>query len=175
MLNFKTISKKNISLIGLMGSGKSIIGKELSKIFNCDLYDSDSEIEKITGDSIINLFKHKGEKYFRQVEEKVCLNLLKKDNCIISLGGGSIINLNIRKYIYKFSLSIYLKTDIDILVERLNKSKKRPLLNNVDKKTKLIEIYNSRKRYYNKADIIINNNFNKKEILNRIKTEIITK
>jgi Shikimate kinase len=172
MLKFELKGKKNISLIGLMGSGKSIIGKDISKIYNIDFYDSDKEIESITGKSINNIFTENGEKYFREIEEKTCLELLKKNNCIISLGGGSIISQKVRKYIYYNSYCIYLKTNINILVERLNKSNKRPLLNNVDKKSKLMEIYNSRKEYYNNADLIINNNFNRKELIKEIKSKI---
>ena len=172
MLNFKKIRKKNMTLIGLMGSGKSIIGKELSAYYGIKLYDSDNEIEKKVGQKISDIFKNKGETYFRVIEEKVCLDLLEKENCIISLGGGSITSIKTRNKIEKNSFSIYLKVDVDILVKRLSNSIKRPLLKNKDKKNKLNEIYKERKKYYNDANLIIENNFNKKYVLENIKTSI---
>ena len=172
MLNFKKIRKKNMTLIGLMGSGKSIIGKELSTYYGIKLYDSDNEIEKKVGQKISDIFKNKGETYFRVIEEKVCLDLLEKENCIISLGGGSITSIKTRNKIEKNSFSIYLKVDVDILVKRLSNSIKRPLLKNKDKKNKLNEIYKERKKYYNDANLIIENNFNKKYVLENIKKSI---
>ena len=172
MLNFKKIRKKNMTLIGLMGSGKSIIGKELSTYYGIKLYDSDNEIEKKVGQKISDIFKNKGEIYFRAIEEKVCLDLLEKENCIISLGGGGITSIKTRNKIEKNSFSIYLKVDVDILVKRLSNSIKRPLLKNKDKKNKLNEIYKERKKYYNDADLIIENNFNKKNVLENIKKSI---
>ena len=172
MLNFKKIRKKNMTLIGLMGSGKSIIGKELSTYYGIKLYDSDNEIEKKVGQKISDIFKNKGETYFRVIEEKVCLDLLEKENCIISLGGGSITSIKTRNKIEKNSFSIYLKVDVDILAKRLSNSIKRPLLKNKDKKNKLNEIYKERKKYYNDANLIIENNFNKKYVLENIKKSI---
>ena len=172
MLNFKKIRKKNMTLIGLMGSGKSIIGKELSTYYGIKLYDSDNEIEKKVGQKISDIFKNKGEIYFRAIEEKVCLDLLEKENCIISLGGGGITSIKTRNKIEKNSFSIYLKVDVDILVKRLSNSIKRPLLKNKDKKNKLNEIYKERKKYYNDANLIIENNFNKKYVLENIKKSI---
>ncbi len=99
MMTLNEIKKRNICIIGLMGSGKSIIGKDLSKYLNFKFYDTDKEIELKTKKSINEIFEKDGESYFRKIEEKICLELLTKNNCIISLGGGSIINKNIRKAI----------------------------------------------------------------------------
>lgn len=172
MLNFKKIGKKNICLIGLMGSGKSIIGKELSNIYDTNFFDSDLEIEKKENLSINLIFKNYGENYFRKVEEEICLSLLNKSNTIISLGGGSIINNKIRKSIENSSYSIYLKVDINILMKRLNNSNRRPLLQTTDKKNKLENLYKVRKKFYNNADLIIENNKNKKEAIKEIESYI---
>tara|TARA_Y100001970_G_C14082666_1_gene775592 strand:- start:536 stop:1060 length:525 start_codon:yes stop_codon:yes gene_type:complete len=172
MLNIKKVGKKNICFIGLMGSGKSVIARELSRISNMNYFDSDYEIEKENGQTINEIFKKKGEGYFRKLEEKKCLELLEKQECIISLGGGSITNEKIRKRIKKNSYSIFLNVDIDILVNRLNNSKKRPLLKNVNKKEKLEEILISRKKYYNEANLIIENNFKKDLVIDIIKKKI---
>ena len=155
-----------------MGSGKSVIGKDLGRILKVKHFDSDNEIEKDQGTSINHIFKNYGENHFRQIEEKICINLLNKKNIVISLGGGSIINKNIRKIIKSSSFSIYLKVNLDVLTKRLNSSNKRPLLKNVDKKDKLDQLYSERKEFYNKADLVIENNFDKSDILNKIKSKI---
>ena len=155
-----------------MGSGKSVIGKDLSRILKVKHFDSDNEIEKNQGTSINYIFKNYGESHFRKIEEEICIDLLNRKNVVISLGGGSIINGNIRKIIKSSSLSIYLKVNLDVLSKRLNSSNKRPLLKNVDKKDKLNQLYNERKEYYNKADLVIENNFEKNDILKKIKSKL---
>ena len=172
MLNFKKINKKNICFIGLMGSGKSVIGKELSKLLKYDFFDSDLEIEKTVGEDISDIFLNKGEDFFRAIEEKTCTRLLNTSDCIISLGGGSITNPKIRDLIEKNSYSIYLKVKLEILLKRLNKSNKRPLLVNQNKKKVLEKLYKERKVYYNKADLTIENFFDKKSLMKKLKMEI---
>ena len=168
MLNFKKNGKKNICLIGLMGSGKSIIGKNLSNLYKINYFDTDMEIEKLEGKSIDSIFTNYGERYFRNLEEKICLKILKNENCVISLGGGSVTNSRIRNMIDKNSYSIYLKVDVDTLEKRLQHTKKRPLLKNKDKKKVIIELYKQRKNFYENADLTIENNFDKKEIVTKI-------
>ena len=166
-------NKKNICLIGLMGSGKSIIGKDLSKHLNLKFYDTDKEIELETKKSIITIFEEEGESYFRSIEEKICLKLLALDNCIISLGGGSIINKKIREKIKQNSYSIYLKVKLKNLLSRLNSSNKRPLLkNNLNIKKTLENLYNNRRIFYEKADFIVNNDNDKSQVLETIKSEL---
>ena len=172
MLELKNKNKKNISIIGLMGSGKSIVGKEISIIFGLKYYDSDAEIEKKMGKTINQIFEENGEKYFRYIEESVCLRLLNKKNSVISLGGGSVLNKKIRDTIKKNSYSIYLNVKIEELVKRLKNTKKRPLLKNVDIKKKIEEIFINRKKYYNKADLIIENSLKKNDTINIIKENI---
>ena len=115
MFNLIEIKKKNICIMGLMGSGKSVVGRELSKYLNLKFYDTDKEIELKTKKSINEIFKEDGELYFRKLEEKICIKLLNKDNCVISLGGGSIINKEVRKSIKENSYSIYLKVKLNNL------------------------------------------------------------
>ena len=101
-----------IWFIGKSGAGKSVIGKNLSKNLNLKFFDSDKEIELSTKKSIKTIFEEQGEQYFRNIEEKICIELLSKENCVISLGGGSIINRKIRQLIRrncwgKFQVTIY--------------------------------------------------------------------
>ena len=171
-LNLEKLGKKNICLIGLMGAGKSIIGKLLATELKKKYYDSDNLIEKKLNKSINNIFSDHGESYFRNIEENVVLSLLDKKNCVISLGGGSILSDLTRKALFVNSFSVYLKVDIKILHERLIKSKKRPLINNKNIKEKLIHLAQERKKYYRKANLILNNSKNTEETLNIIKAQL---
>ena len=173
MLDLSVINKKNICIMGLMGSGKSIIGKDLSKYLNLNFYDTDKEIELKTKKKISEIFEEKGELYFRDIEEKVCIEILSINNCVVSLGGGSIISKKIRKIIKKNSYSIYLKVTLNNLLNRLKFSKKRPLLNNNSNKIEIMQkLLKDRQKYYKKADLIINNNGDKFQTLNQIKSKL---
>ena len=173
MYDLTKIKKKNICIMGLMGSGKSIIGKDLSKCLNFKFYDTDNEIELKMKKSISKIFEEDGESFFRDIELKVCTDLLTLDNCVISLGGGSVINKEIRRVIKKNSYSIYLQVKLNKLLERLKSSKKRPLLNkNLNKKETLENLYNYRRKFYEKADFIVNNNNDKFKVLEKIKSEL---
>ena len=172
MLIFKKKVVKNLCLLGLMGSGKSIIGKDLSRVYKYKFIDTDNEIEKYIGMNIETIFSKYGENYFRKIEERICLKVLDYNDCIISFGGGSILNANVRKKINKESLSIYLKVDQNILVKRLSKSTKRPLLKNTNTEVIINQLYKKRKNYYNKADLIIENNGQKKIVLENILKKI---
>ena len=171
-LNLEKLSKKNICLIGLMGAGKSVIGKLLAKELRMRYYDSDKFIEKKLKKSINQIFSDHGESYFRNIEEDIVLSLLDKKNCVISLGGGSILSDLTRKALFINSFSVYLKVDIEILYERLIKSKKRPLINNKNIKEKLIHLTQDRNKYYRKANLIVNNLKNTEEALITIKAQL---
>ena len=173
MFDLDKIKKKNICIMGLMGSGKSIIGKDLSKYLNLKFYDTDKEIELNTKKSISTIFKEDGETYFRDIEEKICIELLHHNKCVISLGGGSIINKKIRKVIKQNSYSIYLQVNLKNLLNRLKSSNKRPLLDqNVNKKETLQNLYTNRRKFYEKADLIVNNDSSKFEVLEKIKSAL---
>jgi len=171
-LNLEKLGKKNVCLIGLMGAGKSIIGKLLAKELRMSYYDSDKLIEKKLKKSINQIFIDHGESYFRNIEEEIVLSLLDKKNCVISLGGGSVLSNLTRKALFINSFTVYLKVDIEILYERLKKSKKRPLINNKNIKEKLIQLTQDRNKYYRKANLIVNNSKNTEEALNTIKAEL---
>jgi len=118
---------KNIVLLGMMGSGKSTIGYLLSKKLDLKFKDIDKIIENETEHKISWIFESKGENYFRKLEEKIILQLLKSDNNIISLGGGAFINENVRKEVLSKSLSFWLYWNNSTIIKRISKSKKRPI------------------------------------------------
>ncbi len=160
--------KKNLVLTGMMGSGKTTIGKSLSQRLNMQFADIDDIIEKKNGLSISAIFEQRGEKTFRQEEEEESKNAIKRSNIIIALGGGAFINENIRDEIKKNSVSIWLDLDVEILYKRVNLSQKRPLLKNSSKEN-LKKIYNDRKRIYSLADFKIQCTLkNKDQIINEI-------
>ena len=110
-----TNNKINITLCGMMGAGKSVIGKMLARKINFVFLDIDTLIEKQAKKSINTIFEENGEKYFRDLEKEIIIDVITKKNSVISLGGGALSNLNIRNNLKKYSFNIYLKTTIDIL------------------------------------------------------------
>ncbi|MDA9066139.1 shikimate kinase, partial [Candidatus Pelagibacter sp.] len=132
-------SNKNLVFLGMMGSGKSSIGKLVSKKLDLPFIDIDNLIVENTGMSISEIFEKKGEKYFRNLEEKITLKCLKKMKNVISLGGGGFINTKIRKEILINHFSFWLNWDDSILIRRIKKSKKRPLaFNSTDQEIRTI-------------------------------------
>ena len=161
-------NKINISLCGMMGSGKSSLGKLIAKKTNYNYIDTDLLIENEENKSINQIFDENGEEYFRALEKKIILNCLKRKKTIISLGGGAILNNDIRMAIKLNSFNIYLKVDKLILKKRLQNSKSRPLLKNEILDKKLQELINQREKFYSNADLIINNNKTIAETINKI-------
>ena len=151
------INKKNIVIMGHMGSGKSFFGKKIADYYNIEHIDSDKEISKFENSTINDIFLSKGEIYFRKIETLIALDILEKKNVIISLGGGSILNKKTRDKIKKHSFSIFLDVDIYILNKRLKKSKNRPLLKDGNILTILQQLDKQRRKFYTNADFTINN------------------
>ena len=150
-------NNKNIALIGHMGSGKSLIGKLIAKKLNFKHLDSDNLIEKKTSIKIKDIFNNQGESGFRNIEEKIILNLTNQKNLVLSLGGGSILSKKIRNFLKNDFITLFLDVDIKILSERLKNSTKRPLLlnTNIEQKIKQLDIV--RRKYYSLANITVNN------------------
>ncbi len=161
--------RKNLVLTGMMGSGKSTIGRELSKKLTLKFFDIDKLIEKREKMPIRKIFTAKGEKYFRRLEQRTCLKILKKSNCVIALGGGSFINPTIRKAILEKSVSFHLDISLNNLKKRNINFKKRPLIKDKENTLALETIYNSRKKVYNQATFSVNcNKLNKVKIVEQI-------
>jgi len=159
---------KNLVLVGMMGSGKSSIGKILSKKLQYEFIDTDNKIEEIEKKTISEIFKLNGEKYFRNIEEIISLKFLKLNNKVIALGGGGYINSNIRKYVQKKCISVWLDWENETLINRIKNSKKRPLAIKLDN-LKLKSLIIKRSAMYNLSDYRINcDKLNKKEIVEKI-------
>ena len=146
---------KNIVLLGMMGSGKSTIGFLLSKNINSSFLDVDKFIEKETNLKIHDIFQKKGENYFRDIEEKITLKLIKSKGKVISLGGGGFLNKNIRKEILRNHISFWLNWKNSTLINRILKSKKRPIAFNSNEND-LKKLIGERSNIYAEAKFKIN-------------------
>lgn len=155
---------KKIILLGYMGSGKSTVGKLLSKSINYNSLDLDKLIETEQGLSINKIFNQHGELYFRKLEHQILIETLKRDdNCIISLGGGTpCYSNNMELFNNENTITIYLNCSVDELFERLNYNKsKRPLIANMDDtelKEYIAKHLFERSFYYNQAQFKIDTN-----------------
>ena len=165
------LKKKFIVLIGFMGAGKTSLGRRLSEKINLPHIDTDYEIEKIKKMKINNIFEFYGESYFRELEQSTIIDIISKSEAaIISLGGGSFLNLKIREVIKKKCLSIWINVDIDTAYERINNSKNiRPIFSKMKSKSDLEVLLNKRNLIYKEANIKIEaTKLNKSRLLEKV-------
>ena len=161
-------SKENIVFLGMMGSGKTSIGLLISKKLNLQFYDIDQIIEKELKMNISDIFEKKGEKFFRDIEEKTTLKILKKKWIVVSLGGGAFINKKIREEILKNHLSFWLNWNSKTLIQRIKKNIKRPIALK-SSTNELIDLIKKRSVIYSKSKYKINcEKLSKNEIVNEI-------
>lgn len=138
----------NIFFIGLMGAGKTTIGKILAKHLNKHFYDTDVEIEKRTGVKIPVIFELEGEAGFRKRETSVIQELVELDNIVMATGGGAVIAAENRELLSTYGTAIYLRANVNELWHRTRNDKHRPLLQNVDIRAKLEQLYAERNPLY---------------------------
>ena len=161
--------KKNLVLLGMMAVGKTTLGKIVAKEQELKFIDTDARIEKKNSMTINEIFKKKGEKFFRTEEENEVLKSLEKNNCVIALGGGAFMNKTLRENILKSAISIWLNVDIKTLNKRVKWNQKRPLLKEENYQKKLTELYSERKNIYKLADHKITcDSLSKKSIVAKI-------
>ena len=161
-------SKKNLVLLGMMGSGKSTIGYLLSKSLDLEFCDIDLIIEKEAGCKIAEIFNREGESSFRKIEEKTSIKILKLKNKVISLGGGAFLNENIRKEVLSNNISFWLDWKKDTLINRIKRNSKRPIVNNSDE-NELKKLISKRIKIYSMADFKIDcEKFSKNKITEKI-------
>ena len=161
-------TRGNIFFLGMMGSGKTTIGKLVSKRLKLDFIDIDDFIVKKFGMKVTKIFSSKGEKFFRNVEEKITLEILKKESIVASLGGGAFINKKIRNEVLDKHESFWLNLNYKELLKRLKNSKKRPIINN-SSTTELISLIKKRSTIYSKAKYKIDcDGLTKYEIVGKI-------
>lgn len=150
--------KKPIVLVGMMGSGKSTVGKRLAHKLNLQFYDSDKIIEEREGLTINDIYEYKGEAYFKNQEAVVIKELMTYGTVIISTGGGSFLIEEVRELIKANSMSVWLRTDINTIYERVSRRNTRPLLNTADKMQTIVELIQAATPIYEQADVIVDSN-----------------
>tara|TARA_B110000285_G_C14882337_1_gene494514 strand:+ start:22 stop:531 length:510 start_codon:yes stop_codon:yes gene_type:complete len=161
--------KKNLALTGMMGVGKSTVGRALSARLLMQFSDVDQIIERQLNMDIHEIFREKGETFFRKLEEKITIQEAKRKNTVISLGGGAFMNSKIKKNILFNCKSFWLDLDVKFLKKRLVKSKKRPLLVKKNLEETLEKIYEERKDTYADANYRIDcEKLSTKSITNKI-------
>lgn len=153
----KVFLKKPIVMVGLMGAGKTSVGRALAKKLSVPFVDSDKEIENVSGCSVVDIFSMYGEQEFRRVEQRVVERLIVSEPVgkIISTGEGAFITPAVREMLKDRALTIWLKADLDLLVKRTNFKQTRPQLLNADSKTILNQLIHDRYDTYAMADICI--------------------
>ncbi len=149
---------QSIVLVGLMGCGKTSVGMRLAKRLGLPFKDTDHEIEVQVGCSISMLFEVQGEDYFRKRELEVIEQLLAGTPCIIATGGGAFIQEPVRTLVKEKALSVWLRAELDVLLERVSRKRNRPLLERGDKADILRQLMEVRYPIYAEADVTVDSN-----------------
>jgi len=156
---------KPVVLVGLMGAGKTTIGRRLAQALAMSFVDSDQEITDAAGCSISDIFALYGESIFRDLEQRVLIRLIGDKPCVLATGGGAFMNPLIRSAIKTHAISVWLKADLETLVERTSRRDTRPLLKTGDKSDILARLIEERYPVYGEADITIDSNASAHEIV----------
>lgn len=146
---------RTVALVGMMGAGKSSIGRRLATRINVPFRDADTEIEGAAGCSIAELFERFGEAEFREGERRVILRVLKEAPHVLATGGGALLNAETREQIAKQTYSIWLRAPIELLLVRIERRETRPLLRNGNPRETLERLLREREPLYAQANLVI--------------------
>lgn len=149
------MGERSVVLVGLMGAGKTSIGRRLAEKLAVPFVDADHEIETAAGKSIPDIFAEHGEAHFRDGERRVIARLLDNGAQILATGGGAFMNAETRTRINARGISVWLKADLALLLKRVAKRGGRPLLSNADPETVLRKLIEDRYPVYAEADIVV--------------------
>lgn len=159
------LGKRNLVFVGLMGAGKSVIGRMVAQALSLPFVDTDTEIERVSRMTISELFAAYGEVEFRSLETRVIARLMEGGPRVISTGGGAFINENTRQVISEGGVSVWLNAELEVLWERVNKRDHRPLLKTENPKGTLENLMNQRYPIYALADITVQSGHVRKEAM----------
>jgi shikimate kinase len=146
---------RTIVLVGLMGAGKSKIGRRLAARLNVAFFDSDDEIEAAAGETIEEIFANRGERVFRDGERRVIARLLARPVHVLATGGGAFMDAATRRVIGRNGVSLWLRADLDVLVSRVSRRNNRPLLKSGDTRAILSELIAERYPVYGEANAVV--------------------
>jgi shikimate kinase len=161
----QALGKRNLVLVGLMGAGKSAIGKLVATMMGIPFIDSDHEIERVSRMTIPELFERYGEPEFRKLENRVITRLLRSGPRVLSTGGGAFMNGDTRTSIQAHGLSLWLDADLDTLWERVIKRDNRPLLKTENPRQTLENLMSTRYPTYAQADLRVKSRDVKKDVI----------
>ncbi|PSM16194.1 MULTISPECIES: shikimate kinase [Nitratireductor] len=159
------LGKKTIVFTGLMGAGKTAIGRKVAQMLDLPFIDSDHEIEAVSRLSVADLFALYGESEFRSLERRVIARLLDEGGRVVSTGGGAFMNAQTRQAIAERAVSIWLKADLDVLMERVMKNRHRPLLKNADPRAVMDRLMAERYPVYALADVTVQSRDEPKDVI----------
>jgi shikimate kinase len=160
----KVAIPRTVVLVGLMGAGKSCVGRRLASALGLPFCDADKEIEEAAGCSIPELFSRYGETAFRDGERRVIHRLLEGPKHVLATGGGAFMDAGTRAEIREKGISVWLRADLDLLVRRTQRRSNRPLLNVPDPAAKLAELIRERYPVYAEADVTVDSDDSPPEV-----------
>lgn len=167
---------KPIVLIGLMGAGKTTIGRYLAGTLALEFIDSDRAIEEKAGITVPEIFERDGEELFRRAEVNTIKEILERGTpVVLATGGGAYMNEATRDIIKERAICIWLNAKLETLVERVEHNNNRPLLQNIDKREKLKSLMDERYPVYQQADIVVDTDSNSRTIITAKILEELTK
>ena len=149
----KLVLKKTVALVGMMGAGKTAVGRALAARLGVRFLDSDAEIVEAAAMTIAEIFARDGEPFFRTREYEVISRLMENERCILSTGGGAFLAKRVRDVVSDKGVSVWLNADLDLLWSRVRHRDTRPLLQTEDPKATLTQIYEARVPVYAMADL----------------------
>ena len=155
MDRYTPLRARTITLVGLMGVGKSSVGRRLANALDLPFKDADVEIEAAAGRSIPDIFAEMGEPAFREGERRVITRLLENPPHVLATGGGAFMNDETRALIKERSISVWLKADLEVLVRRVSRKDSRPLLSGKDPLAVLSDLAQKRYPIYAQADLMV--------------------
>jgi shikimate kinase len=149
------LGHRPIVLIGMMGAGKTTVGRRLAAKLGRHFVDSDEEVERAAGMTIEDIFKAHGEADFRAGEVKVIARLLKDDHIVLGTGGGAFINPDTRALVKSAAISVWIKADFELLFQRVSRRSNRPLLKTANPRETLQKLIEARYPIYAEADVTV--------------------
>jgi shikimate kinase len=159
------LGSRSIVFVGLMGAGKTAIGRRVANALGLSFTDSDHEIETVSRMTVPELFERYGEAEFRALEQRVIARILESGPQVLSTGGGAYMNENTRQAIAERGVSVWLKADIGTLMDRVSKKQNRPLLKNPDPRAVMRRLMAERYPVYAKADVTVPTRDERKEVI----------
>lgn len=151
----QALGRRSVVLVGLMGCGKSSVGRRLAQRLGLPFVDADDEIEAAAGKSINEIFADHGESYFRDGERKVIARLLAQGPQVLATGGGAFMNAETRAAIRSAGVSVWLKAELPVLMRRVSKRSNRPLLKVQDPEKVMRDLMDKRYPVYQEADVTV--------------------